>query len=123
MKFLVDMNLSPAWCAVLREADWEAVHWSAVGAPGATDEDIMAWARREGYVVLTHDLDFGAILANTQGQGPSVVQMRTQDVTPIVLGETMIRLLRSYRETLMQGASVALDEEQARVRILPVPGQ
>ena len=32
MKLLVDMNLSPAWSAMLRAAGWESEHWSRIGA-------------------------------------------------------------------------------------------
>ncbi|MBV8534818.1 MAG: DUF5615 family PIN-like protein, partial [Alphaproteobacteria bacterium] len=63
MKFLVDMNLAPAWCGVFRQAGWDAVHWSSVGAPDAADVEIMSWVLDRGYVLFTHDLDFGAILA------------------------------------------------------------
>jgi predicted nuclease of predicted toxin-antitoxin system len=42
----------------------------------------MAWARENGHVVLTHDLDFGTLLALTRANGPSVVQVRAQDVLP-----------------------------------------
>ena len=38
----------------------------------------MGFARVNGYVVLTHDLDFGAILAATHGNKPSVVQIRSE---------------------------------------------
>ena len=42
-----------------------------VGEPNARD-DIMDFARTNNYVVLTHDPDFGAILAVTHGDKPSV---------------------------------------------------
>jgi predicted nuclease of predicted toxin-antitoxin system len=62
MKLLVDMNLSPRWALFLAASQVEAVHWSRVGAVTAPDTEIMAYAREHGYIVLTHDLDFSAIL-------------------------------------------------------------
>jgi predicted nuclease of predicted toxin-antitoxin system len=53
MKLLVDMNLSPRWVKRLVEAGLEASHWSSVGAANASDAEIMAFARTNGYVVLT----------------------------------------------------------------------
>lgn len=73
MKLLVDMNLSPRWIGLLEGAGIEAVHWSSVGARNAPDAQIMAYASASGSIVLTHDLDFGAILAATHGEKPSVV--------------------------------------------------
>ncbi len=77
MKLLIDMNLSPEWVDELESHGWHAVHWSTVGVPAATDRMIMDWAREHGYVVFTHDLDFGAVLAATRAIGPSVIQVRT----------------------------------------------
>lgn len=85
MKFLIDMNLSPDWIDVLTAEGWEAVHWSTVGAHRATDESIMTWAIEHVYVVVTHDLDCSALLAATRAIGPSVIQVRTQNILPDAL--------------------------------------
>ena len=121
MKLLIDMNLSPKWVEELKQGGWDAVHWSVVGDPQATDNAIMEWARANGYVVFTHDLDFGALLAATRVQGPSVIQIRTQDVMPQSLGSRMVQILRQYQPVLEKGALVTVDETKSRVRILPFP--
>ena len=51
----------------------------------------MEWAQTNGYVVFTHDLDFGTLLALTQGVAPSVVQLRSQDVLPQSRKEIVVR--------------------------------
>lgn len=122
MKILIDMNLSPDWEVSLRDAGFESVHWSRVGNPKASDETIMDYARAHGYVVFTHDLDFGAILAATHAEGPSVVQVRTQDVDPVPLSKVVVSLLHKCREYLERGALISLDESAQRVRILPIEG-
>lgn len=61
MKILVDMNLSPSWVQVLERNGYSAIHWSTVGDEGAPDSVILDWAYENGYIVFTHDLDFGAI--------------------------------------------------------------
>lgn len=120
MKVRLDMNLSPAWIDVLSAAGWEVRHWMNVGETTATDVAIMAWARTEGYVVLTHDLDFSAILAATQAQGPSVIQLRAQDIAPETLGPRLLDILRRFTEPLEQGAILTIDLPRARIRLLPV---
>jgi len=82
MKLVVDMNLSPTWIPVLQAGGHEARHWSDVGDPCAQDSEVMTWARQCGQVVFTHDLDYGALLAVTGAEGPSVIQIRTTDITP-----------------------------------------
>jgi predicted nuclease of predicted toxin-antitoxin system len=120
MKILVDMNLSPDWVTTLTNHGIAAVHWSTVGDPRAEDALIMNWARENGYVVFTHDLDFGAALALTQAVGPSVIQVRAQDVTPQHLEPAVINVLDNNRSQLEAGCLIVLDEGRSRVRILPL---
>jgi predicted nuclease of predicted toxin-antitoxin system len=120
MKILVDMNLSPQWIPALKQAGIEAVHWSSVGDLRAPDHLIMDFARKHDYIVFTHDLDFGTILAATQAEAPSVIQIRTRDITPAYLCRTVISLLRQCKENLETGALISLDENRHRVRILPL---
>ena len=104
MKLLVDMNLSPRWVSLLADADIEAAHWSTLGSNNAPDSEIMAYASANDYIVLTHDLDFGAILAATQGEKPSVVQIRAEDVSPDLIGKQVIVALRQMASELEEGA-------------------
>ncbi len=120
MKLLVDMNLSPDWVTVLQQAGWDTIHWSSVGDPRATDAEIMAWAKKNERVVFTHDLDFGTALALTQAEGPSVIQVRTQDVTPAGIVQLVTNALRQFQLELEKGALIVLDEATARARILPL---
>jgi predicted nuclease of predicted toxin-antitoxin system len=119
MKLLIDMNLAPDWVEVFEQQGWQALHWSTVGDPRATDHIIMEWARNNGYSVFTHDLDFGALLAIARAQGPSVIQIRTQDIIPQSLGHRLVQILRQYESLLESGALITVDENKSRVHILP----
>ena len=120
MKLLVDMNLSPRWTELLHDAGWEAVHWSALGKFNAPDSEVMAYAAQHDYVVLTLDLDFSAILAATHGEKPSVVQIRTEDVSPRVIGPQVTAALRHMESELRAGALLTIDSRRTRVRLLPL---
>ena len=120
MNILVDMNLSPIWVEVFTRHEINAVHWSTIGDPRASDSTLMNWARENDYIVFTHDLDFAALLALTQTVSPSVIQVRTQDVSPASLERTLINSLRQHKTSLENGALIILDESRARVRILPL---
>lgn len=97
MKILIDMNLSPDWTAAFAAAEIESIHWSTVGDPRAEDIEIVEYARTNGCVVFTHDLDFGTILALTHAAGPSVIQVRAQDILPSNLSNTLISVVRDNR--------------------------
>lgn len=120
MKLIVDMNLSPRWVDMLAGAGIEAAHWSTLGAKNAPDMEIMAYASTNDYVVLTHDLDFSAILAATHGEKPSVVQIRAEDVSPDVIGNQIIVALRQMANELEEGALLTVDPNRTRLRLLPL---
>ena len=120
MKILVDMNLSPQLCGVLAQNGFPSVHWSDVGDPTASDHTIMEWAAQNDCVVLTHDLDFGALLAASQASGPSVVQLRTEDVMPRALALLLVKTLTAFETEIESGALIVVNEARARVRILPL---
>ena len=120
MKIIVDMNLSPAWCTLLNTSGHEALHWQFVGSPSATDATLLAWARDNGFVVFTNDLDFGTILAATSTWSPSVVQLRGKDVTPQSAGAYLVAAIACYASELKKGALLTIDQERCRVRMLPI---
>ena len=120
LQILVDMNLSPQWVPVLQKHGWPAVHWSTVGDPGAIDKDIMDWARDHQYVVFTHDLDFGTMLALSHEAGPSVLQVRAEDTLPDFLEQTVVSALNQHQTDLSSGALVVVEESRSRVRVLPI---
>ena len=122
LRVLIDMNLSPFWEDLQHQAGYEARHWSSVGPGDAPDSALFAWAREHRHVVFTHDLDFGAMLAATQAESPSVFQIRTDDVSPDRLGERAIKLLRRFESELETGALVVVDELRERIRVLPLGG-
>ena len=120
MKLLIDMNLSPTWVSLLEEAGYAAIHWSTVGSPKASDREILTWAKTEGYVLFTHDLDFGAILAATNAEAPSVIQIRTEDITPDHARDLLLDAIKRFDGDLIKGAMISVDEKRSRVRLLPL---
>lgn len=120
MRLLIDMNLSPRWAGLMNSVGIEATHWSTIGAHNASDPQIMAYAAEHDCVVLTHDLDFGAILAATQGHKPSVVQIRAENVSPDAIGMRVVAALRQMTLELQDGALLTVDTSRTRLRVLPL---
>jgi len=120
MKILVDMNLSPGWVDRPTAAGFEAVHWANVGSGGELDQVLMQWAADHDHVVLTSDLDFGAILAATGRRRPSVIQLRSDNLSPSAIGDVVVSAIGQTRRELGAGAIVSVDASRARLRILPL---
>jgi predicted nuclease of predicted toxin-antitoxin system len=122
MKLLIDMNLSPAWVGYLVSEGFEAAHWSSVGDPTASDRQLTDYAQAGGWVILTHDLDFGAILAASGRAGPSVMQIRADDLSLDAIGAAVVAAMRQLTESLTAGALVTVEPARTRVSILPLRG-
>lgn len=120
MNLLLDMNLSPVVARLLSSHGHDVVHWSEVGDYRATDVTILAWASEQGRVLVTHDLDFGAVLADTEASGPSVIQIRVQDLLAPETTETIASAIDVASPAIQRGAIVTIHEDRSRIRILPL---
>ncbi|XZE19123.1 DUF5615 family PIN-like protein [Pirellulaceae bacterium SH449] len=71
-------------------------------------------------ILLTHDLDFGAMLTATRAAKPSVVQVRTQELMPSQIGKLLLGELNAHESDLNSGALMIIDRARLRVRLLPL---
>jgi predicted nuclease of predicted toxin-antitoxin system len=80
----------------------------------------MAHASVHQFVIMTHDLDFSAILAASGASIPSVVQIRSANVAPDHWGVRILALLLEHEALLNSGALITVDTDRNRVRLLPL---
>jgi len=120
MKLLLDMNLSPKIAAALSHMGIESVHWLSVGSQGATDTEIISYAKENNYVVITHDLDFSVILSVSHGKLPSVIQIRAQDMNIEKIANMVSFAVQENAVELTHGAILSIDAKRARLRLLPL---
>ena len=114
------MNLSPRLATIFRENGYESVHWIYVGSHTACDKDIVRWASENGWIIITNDLDFGAILALERLRLPSVIQIRRLELCPETVFPILDRVIKQFADELENGAIVVIDEKRMRVRLLPL---
>ena len=120
MKILLDMNIPFKYASLLMEKGIELLRWSDVGAPNATDAEIMEYARKKALIVLTFDLDFSAILSVTHDCKPSVVQMRATVRQAEQATDLIAVALFQNKEDLVKGAILSIDLKKSRLRLLPL---
>jgi predicted nuclease of predicted toxin-antitoxin system len=124
MRFLADMGLSPKTVSFLRDAGYDAVHLHDQELDRLADSAILEKARTEGRVLLTHDLDFGELMAASGAALPSVVIFRLRDMRPPNVNRHLDEILTEYRKLLEDGAIASITEGRIRVRPLPIkPGK
>ena len=119
MKFRADMG-TPRTVAFLRDLGHDAVHLHEQSLGRLSDPSILRKARDEGRVLLTHDLDFGELMAASGANLPSVVILRLRDMRPAGVNAHLREVVTEYNEMLEKGVIVSVSERQIRLRSLPI---
>jgi predicted nuclease of predicted toxin-antitoxin system len=124
VKFLADMGIAESSIASLRAQGYDATHLREQALQRPDDESIIAKARDEGRVILTHDLDFGRIVALSRAGSPSAITFRLGDMRPSRVNHYLSQVLARFSGDLEKGALVSVNERGIRVRPLPIlPGR
>ena len=120
MRFLADMGISPNTVAMLSGLGYDALHLHEQGLDRLQDPLILQKARDEGRILLTHDLDFGELIAASGARLPTIVVFRLRNMHPERVNRYLDGILNQHAEALKQGAIISVTEGQIRVRVLPI---
>ncbi len=120
MRFLADMGISPVTVSFLQDLGHDAIHLHDQELDRLQDPAILAKARVEKRVLLTHDLDFGELVAASGARLPSVVIFRLRNMRPERVNLHLGEIITQYLPAIERGAIISVTEGQIRVRSLPI---
>ncbi len=120
MRFLGNMGISPITIAFLRARGHEAKRLLEENLERLPDPDILAKARAERSIVLTNDLDFGDLLAESGAGLPSVIIFRLDDMRPENVNRHLVKIINTHAHDLDQGAIISVSEHNIRIHRLPI---
>jgi predicted nuclease of predicted toxin-antitoxin system len=113
--------LVAALAAFLLELGYPATHLHEQGLDRLTDSEILEKARQEESILLTHDLDFGDLLAASGARLPSVVIFRLRNMSPERVNLHLRNVLTLIAGVFADGVIMTITEAGARIRRLPLP--
>jgi len=120
MRFLLDV------CVDVRVAEWlrgqgrDATHLRDEGLQRLRNGAIFEKVVKEGRILLTHDLDFGEIMATSKGFRPAIILFRLRDTRYVRIVERFSSILMQSAEVLGGGEVVIIVEEtRHRIRRFP----
>jgi predicted nuclease of predicted toxin-antitoxin system len=121
MRILLDNNLSVRLVDHLKPTGWDVVHVRPLGLQAARDPDVLALARSQNRVLVSADTDFGALLAASHAEAPSVVLVRRLiGRRPDELAEILAANLPAVETDLRLESIVTIGDDSIRIRRLPI---
>jgi len=120
MQFLADMGVSIRVAEWLRSQGHDVVHLRDRGLQRLPNGEIFQLGYREKRIIVTFDLDFGEIVAESAGAVVSVVLFRLHDTRTDHVIQRLESVLTQSSDALIRGAIIAVEESRHRIRKLPV---
>ena len=120
MKFLLDVGISPALRRLLEAEGHEIRYLPNHFSNRTPDSGILEIALEAGEVIITHDLDFGKLLAFSQQKLPSVILFRIHHINAKIFHLLILECWEHIAEPLNIGALVVIESGSVRVRTLPI---
>jgi len=120
VKLIADLNIAPRTVAFLRSRGHDVVRVDDVLAPTAVDQRIVDFARADGRTVLTHDLDFSAIVALSGESVPSIISLRLRSARVEIVNRRLEAVLSTVESEVLTGAIVTVEDDTVRCRLVPI---
>jgi predicted nuclease of predicted toxin-antitoxin system len=120
VKLLLNMNVLPQLGPRLAAVGHACRHARDIGLERAEDPEIINAAKAGGEVIVTHDLDYGHLLAFSGQAAPSVIIFRVRKTHPEALLRRFTECWVDIEEPLRCGAIVTVEDAAVRIRLLPI---
>ncbi|MBI5213739.1 MAG: DUF5615 family PIN-like protein, partial [Nitrospirae bacterium] len=82
LKFIADIHISPLTVEELKNKGYNIIRVTDRLPATSSDNEIVGFAYKEKAVIITQDLDFSAIIAQSGLDGPSVISLRVDNAKP-----------------------------------------
>jgi hypothetical protein len=118
-KFLADENIPSAVARFLREKGFDVKEVVGEGNAGASDDAVMALARKEERILLTSDKHFANTLTYPPPSHHGIIRIR---IHPPLLDDfiwALDQLMQNFDLNAIGGSLIVLEREGFRVRRTP----
>ncbi len=119
---LLDQGLPRSLAKLLQVQNIDAVHVGDIKLSTAKDAEIIEHAKKNKQTIITLDSDFHTLLALSSSTSPSVIRIRIEGLKAPDYLPLIQTVLEQCEEDLEQGCVVSVQENQIRVRRLPIGG-
>lgn len=116
MKFLLDENISPKTANFLKELGHDAIHLRDINLKGASDDEVIKYARQYELALITIDRDFGNILDYPPGSHPGIIRLKLQYMPSKIVNFVLKTFLEEVKPQDIYGNLAIVEENRYRLR-------
>lgn len=116
----MNMNVPRELGRKLANEGHEYRHAAEAGMSKTSDVEVMERASANSEIIITHDLDYGHLLAFSGDKAPSVIILRLHNSHAENVFTKLTGLFPAIEKPLLEGAIVILEDSAHRIRKLPV---
>lgn len=120
MKFLLDVGISPRLGKMLEVNEHSSRYLSDFYSGKTKDSEILEIAIDNEEIVITHDLDFGTLLAFLRKNRPSVILFRIHHIQPELFYNLITDNWSTIEQPLLDGSLIIIESNSIRIRPLPI---
>lgn len=120
IRLLADIHISLKTVVDLQNQGYEIIRSSDVLPRNAPDINILEFALRNNWIVLTQDLDFSMLVALSGRSYPSLITLSLSSAKPDVVTQKLLDVLPQIEESLLQGSAITIQDKNIRIRKLPL---
>lgn len=116
MKFLLDENISPKTVKFLKSLGFEAVHVRDVDLRGASDSEVIKFARENGLILITVDKGFTNILHYPPNTHHGIIRLKLKYMPSKIVHSVLERFFKAVRMEEIKGNIIILEKDRFRIR-------
>lgn len=120
LRFVADVHISPLTVTALKLQGYDIVRSTDLLPATAADAEILEFARVDGRIVVTQDLDFSMLVALSKQSQPSLITLRLSFAKPDVVTQKLLEVLPTLESELTEGIAVTINDDTVRIRKLPM---
>ncbi|PIX87329.1 MAG: hypothetical protein COZ31_10960, partial [Nitrospirae bacterium CG_4_10_14_3_um_filter_44_29] len=110
LKFIADIHISPLTVNELKKNGYDIIRITDKLPATSSDAAIIQLAYREQAIIITQDLDFSALIAQSGLNWPSVISLRLDNAKPDKITWILNAVLPQIKTELTEGAIISIDE-------------
>jgi len=120
-KFLLNGNISWETKEFLKKLGYQAEIISHFGLSKSKDIEIVLFAQKRKYIIITLDLDFGEIYYFSQRSRAGIIILKLKDQTVESVNQSLAILLKSktINKEIWQNSLIIFDGKKIRLRKKP----